>query len=87
MRGVETEADRRARGELGVGIAPREQPLVADPHIHLAGLADVAHAHGLPLLVDSTMATPYLCRPIEHGADIVVHSVTTRRRAASEHHP
>lgn len=42
----------------------------------LDGLADVAHAHGLPLIVDSTMATPYLCRPIEHGADIVVHSVT-----------
>ena len=40
------------------------------------GLADVAAAHGLPLVVDSTMATPYLCRPIEHGADIVLHSVT-----------
>jgi O-acetylhomoserine (thiol)-lyase len=40
------------------------------------GIADVAHAAGLPLLVDSTMATPYLCRPIEHGADIVLHSVT-----------
>ncbi len=39
-------------------------------------IADVAHAHGLPLVVDSTMATPYLCRPIEHGADIVLHSVT-----------
>ena len=42
----------------------------------IAGLADVAHAHGVPLVVDSTMATPYLCRPIEHGADIVLHSVT-----------
>jgi len=42
----------------------------------LAGLADVAHSHGVPLVVDSTMATPYLCRPIEHGADIVLHSVT-----------
>jgi O-acetylhomoserine (thiol)-lyase len=42
----------------------------------LAGLADVAHAHGLPLIVDATLATPYLCRPIEHGADIVVHSAT-----------
>ena len=42
----------------------------------LAGLSDVAHAHGLPLIVDSTIATPYLCRPIEHGADIVLHSVT-----------
>jgi O-acetylhomoserine (thiol)-lyase len=42
----------------------------------LDGLADVAHAAGVPLIVDSTMATPYLCRPIEHGADIIVHSVT-----------
>jgi O-acetylhomoserine (thiol)-lyase len=42
----------------------------------LAALADVAHAHDLPLVVDSTFATPYLCRPFEHGADIVVHSAT-----------
>ncbi|WP_250445369.1 O-acetylhomoserine aminocarboxypropyltransferase/cysteine synthase family protein [Actinotalea sp. C106] len=42
----------------------------------LAGLAEVAHAAGLPLVVDATLATPYLCRPIEHGADIVVHSAT-----------
>ena len=42
----------------------------------LAGLADVAHDAGVPLVVDSTIATPFLCRPIEHGADIVLHSVT-----------
>ncbi|KQR98547.1 O-acetylhomoserine aminocarboxypropyltransferase [Williamsia sp. Leaf354] len=42
----------------------------------LEGLAAVAHDHGLPLVVDSTMATPWLCRPIEHGADVVVHSAT-----------
>ncbi len=42
----------------------------------LAALADVAHAHGLPLVVDATFATPYLCRPMEHGADIVLHSAT-----------
>ena len=42
----------------------------------LAGLADVAHAAGIPLVVDSTTATPYLCRPVEHGADLVIHSVT-----------
>ena len=39
-------------------------------------LADVAHAEGLPLVVDNTFATPILCRPIEHGADIVLHSAT-----------
>ena len=42
----------------------------------IAGLAEVAHAAGLPLVVDATTVTPYLCRPIEHGADIVIHSVT-----------
>ena len=42
----------------------------------LAGLADLAHAHGVPLVVDATLATPYLCRPFEHGVDIVVHSAT-----------
>src|SRR6202522_2951770 len=39
-------------------------------------LASVAHEHGLPLIVDNTFATPYLCRPIEWGADIVIHSAT-----------
>ena len=40
------------------------------------GVAEVAHRHGIPLIVDNTFATPYLFRPIEHGADIVVHSAT-----------
>ena len=44
--------------------------------IDLEAIAAVAHAHGIPLIVDSTFATPYLLRPIEHGADIVVHSAT-----------
>ena len=42
----------------------------------LRATADLAHACGVPLVVDNTFATPYLCRPIEHGADIVVHSAT-----------
>jgi O-acetylhomoserine (thiol)-lyase len=42
----------------------------------LEAIAEIAHRHGLPLIVDSTFATPYLLRPIEHGADIVVHSAT-----------
>lgn len=42
----------------------------------LAALAEVAHAHGLPLIVDNTVCSPALCRPFEHGADIVVHSLT-----------
>ena len=44
--------------------------------LDIAAIAEIAHAHGAPLMVDSTFATPYLCRPIEHGADIVVHSAT-----------
>lgn len=42
----------------------------------LDALAELAHRHGLPLVVDNTFATPYLVRPIEHGADLVVHSAT-----------
>ena len=42
----------------------------------LRALADVAHAAGIPLIVDNTVPSPYLCRPFEHGADIVVHSMT-----------
>ncbi len=38
--------------------------------------AEIAHAHGIPLIVDNTVATPFLCKPFEHGADIVVHSLT-----------
>ncbi len=44
--------------------------------LDIAAVAEVAHAAGLPLAVDSTFATPYLIRPIDHGADIVIHSVT-----------
>lgn len=39
-------------------------------------IAEIAHRHGVPLIVDNTVPTPYLCRPFEHGADIVVHSLT-----------
>lgn len=44
--------------------------------IDLEAIAAIAHKHGIPFIVDSTFATPYLIRPIEHGADIVVHSAT-----------
>ena len=53
--------------------------IVSNPSSAVAdirGLADVAHAAGIPLVVDATTVTPYLCRPIEHGADIVIHSAT-----------
>ncbi len=44
--------------------------------IDIEAIAEVAHAHGIPFIVDNTFATPYFLRPIEHGADIVVHSAT-----------
>ena len=42
----------------------------------IAAMAAIAHRHGIPLIVDNTVPSPYLCRPFEHGADIVVHSLT-----------
>jgi O-acetylhomoserine (thiol)-lyase len=44
--------------------------------LDIEAVAGIAHAHGLPLIVDNTFASPYLCRPIEWGADIVIHSAT-----------
>jgi O-acetylhomoserine (thiol)-lyase len=52
---------------------------IANPRINvldIAAVAQIAHAHKLPLMIDNTFASPYLCRPIEHGADIVVESAT-----------
>lgn len=52
---------------------------IGNPKINIldiAKVADVAHSNGLPLIVDNTIATPYLIRPFEHGADIVIHSAT-----------
>ncbi|AGA56708.1 MAG: homocysteine synthase [Thermobacillus sp.] len=44
--------------------------------LDIEAVARIAHEHGIPLIVDNTLPSPYLCRPIEHGADIVVHSAT-----------
>lgn len=44
--------------------------------VNVKAIADIAHKHGIPLIVDNTFATPFLFRPIEHGADVVVHSAT-----------
>lgn len=64
-------------------ITPRTKAVytetIGNPRIDVAdieALANVAHAAGVPLIIDNTFATPYLCRPLEHGADIVVHSAT-----------
>jgi O-acetylhomoserine (thiol)-lyase len=82
--GVETTfVERPEPDDIAAAITPQTKAIftevIANPSgmvADLAGLADVAHANGLPLVVDSTTATPYLCRPIEHDADIVLHSVT-----------
>jgi O-acetylhomoserine (thiol)-lyase len=64
-------------------ITPRTRALygetIGNPKgsvLDIEALADLAHAHHIPLIVDSTFATPYLCRPLDWGADIVVHSAT-----------
>jgi O-acetylhomoserine (thiol)-lyase len=64
-------------------ITPRTRLLYAEtignPRVNvldISAVAEIAHAAGIPLVIDNTFASPYLCRPIEHGADIVVHSAT-----------
>ncbi|MBA2875663.1 O-acetylhomoserine/O-acetylserine sulfhydrylase-like pyridoxal-dependent enzyme [Anoxybacillus caldiproteolyticus] len=52
---------------------------IGNPSLHvldIEAVAEIAHEAGILLIIDNTFATPYLCRPIEHGADIVVHSAT-----------
>ncbi len=44
--------------------------------LDISTVADMAHKHGVPLMIDNTVPTPYLCRPIEYGADVVIHSLT-----------
>jgi O-acetylhomoserine (thiol)-lyase len=68
---------------MAAAITPRTKLLygetIGNPRAEvfdLEGVANVAHAHDLPLVIDNTFATPYLCRPLEWGADIVVHSAT-----------
>ncbi|MFD5143988.1 bifunctional o-acetylhomoserine/o-acetylserine sulfhydrylase [Streptomyces sp. NPDC058401] len=70
-------------GAWRAAVRPRTKALFAEtlgnPRgnvLDVRGVADVAHAAGLPLIVDNTVPTPYLLRPIEHGADVVVHSAT-----------
>ncbi|MBK5239309.1 MAG: O-acetylhomoserine aminocarboxypropyltransferase/cysteine synthase [Actinomycetales bacterium] len=82
--GVETTFVRSANPEDYAAAITEKTKLifaetVANPSGEVAdieGLAEVAHAHGIPLIIDSTIATPYLSRPIEWGADVVIHSAT-----------
>jgi O-acetylhomoserine (thiol)-lyase len=82
--GIEVRfADYRAPASFGKLIDARTKAVycesIGNPLgniTDIAALAKVAHEHGVPLIVDNTVPSPYLCRPFEHGADIVVHSLT-----------
>lgn len=78
-----TFVDPDVEGSLEAAIQPNTKALyietLGNPNsniIDIEEIAKIAHKHGIPLVVDSTFATPYLVRPIEYGADIVVHSAT-----------
>ena len=78
-----TFVDPDAAGSFEAAIQPNTKAIfvetLGNPNsnlIDIEAIAKIAHAHGLPLVVDSTFATPYLVRPLEWGADIVVHSAT-----------
>jgi len=75
--------DQDDAAEWEAAIKPNTKALfgevIPNPRINLLDIekvADVAHSHGLPLIVDNTVASPYLIRPFEHGADIIIHSAT-----------
>jgi len=82
--GIEvTFVDPDAEGSFEAAIKPNTKAVfiesLGNPNsniIDIEAVADVAHAHGIPLVIDNTFTTPYLLRPIEYGADIVVHSAT-----------
>ena len=70
-------------GNFRKAITPKTRAIygetIANPRMNvldIAKVAEIAHDAGVPLIIDNTMASPYLCRPIEYGADIVVHSAT-----------
>ncbi len=78
-----TFVDPDVEGSFEAAIRPETKAIyvetLGNPNsnvIDIEKLADIAHKHNIPLVVDSTFATPYLLRPIEYGADIVVHSAT-----------
>ncbi|WP_419912631.1 O-acetylhomoserine aminocarboxypropyltransferase [Hoeflea sp.] len=71
MGAIEDQIDDRTRA---IFIESLANP--GGKFVDIKAFAEVAHKHGIPLIVDNTMASPYLVRPIEHGADVVVHSLT-----------
>jgi O-acetylhomoserine (thiol)-lyase len=82
--GIQTSfVDPRDPAAFAAAIRPETRLLFAETIgnpglevLNVPAVAEIAHRHGLPLLIDNTFATPYLCRPFEHGADLVLHSAT-----------
>ena len=82
--GIETTfVDGSSADAFAAAMRPRTRAVFAESLgnpslavLDIAAVADVAHAHGVPLIVDNTVPSPYLCNPIAFGADIVVHSAT-----------
>jgi len=82
--GIETSFVDAIRPEaFAAAIRPNTRAIFAESLgnpsltvLDIAAVADVAHAHGVPLVIDNTVPSPFLCNPIQHGADIVVHSAT-----------
>ncbi len=71
IKGMAAQIDSRTKAVFCESIG-NPAGNVAD----LQAISDMAHAHGVPVIVDNTVPTPYLCRPFEHGCDIVVHALT-----------
>ena len=78
-----TFVESREAGDFEAAVKPNTKAIfmetLGNPNcsiLDMDAIAAVAHRHGIPLIVDNTFATPYLLRPIEHGADVVVHSAT-----------
>ena len=76
-------ADQDDLAAFDAAITPKTKAIfiesIANPAgniTDIAGIAAIAKKHGIPLIVDNTLATPYLIKPFEHGADIIVHSAT-----------
>jgi O-acetylhomoserine (thiol)-lyase len=76
---VDSDDPENFRPAIKAGTKAVYVETIGNPQLNvvdLSAIAEIAHAAGIPLVVDNTLASPYLCRPIEHGADIVIHSVT-----------
>ena len=76
-------ADATDMASMKAAIGPKTKAIfiesIANPGglvVDIAAIANIAHEAGVPLIVDNTLASPYLCQPLEHGADIVLHSAT-----------